>query len=164
MDRVRLEPSSLARAIEAVELRLPGPTVHHVCAALETSRGLALLGSPTSTGRLAQAIAEVAQESGFAAGLLRLSEPVAVEAIVERLQLGSWLFVEELSVHFAEPLVQSLAHMLDLRDEPRTIGGWAWSRTWRLLVAFEPTVEQRLPPIPVQYRRHFPHVEVREVS
>jgi hypothetical protein len=138
--------------------------VNLVCAALETSRGVALLGTSSATVRLAQALGEVAQESRYAAGLYRLSEPATVELVVGRLQLGEWLFVEEPSVPVIERLLYSLAGMLDLRAEPPTVARWIGWDTWRLLLAFEPRGDQRLPPIPIDQRRHFPLVEVQETG
>jgi hypothetical protein len=164
VDRVRLDSSSVMRATEAVKLRLHESTVSLVCAALETSRGVVLVGSLSTTGRLAQALGNEAQRAGYAAGLYRLAESDTVEIAVRRLQLGDWLFLEELSAPVIEPLLSALAGMLDLRAELSTARAWIESPTWRLLLAFEPQCDQRLPPIPVDRRRHFPLVEVQETG
>ena len=164
MDRVRLDSSSVTRAIEAVQLRLPESTVCLVCTALETSRGVVLLGPSSATRRLAQALGDEAQHAGYAAGLYRLSEADTVEIAVGRLQLGEWLFLEELSAPVIEALLSSLAGMLDLRAELPTARALIESPTWRLLLAFEPRCDQRMPPIRVDRRRHFPMVEVQETG
>jgi hypothetical protein len=150
------------RAIEAVQLRLPKSTVNLVCAALETSRGVLLLGPSSATGRLAQSLGEEAQHAGYATGLYRLSEADTVDVALGRLQLGEWLFVEELSASVIQPLLSSLAGVLDPREELPTARAGIKSATWRLLLAFEPRCGKRLPPIPVSRRRHFPLVEVQE--
>jgi len=152
------------RAIEAVQLRLPESTVDLICAALETSRGVVLLGPSSATRRLAQELGDQAQHAGYAAGLYSLSEADTVEIAIGRLHLGEWLFLEALSAPVTEPLLSSLAGVLDLRAERPSARAWIESPTWRLLLAFEPRCDQRLPPIPVGQRRHFPLVEVQETG
>jgi hypothetical protein len=123
-----------------------------------------LLGPSSATGRLAQALGDEGKHDGYATGLHRLSEADTVDRAVGRLQLGEWLFLEELSAPVIEPLLSFLAGMLDLQAELPTARARIESPTWRLLLAFEPRLDQRLPPIPVDRRRHFPLVEVRETG
>lgn len=164
MYRVRLQPTLVAGALEAVDFRQSESTVHQVCAALEVSRGLVLLGSSPGPRRVAEAIAEVAKEAGLARGLLRLSEPTHVETAISRVQQGDWLLIDEPSVDVLDAFLEALGTVIDIHEHQRIDHrrSQVLLGTWRAIVTYEPTIERRLPPIPQEHRRFFPLVHVRQ--
>jgi hypothetical protein len=163
LNRVLLEPSSLLRVAETLAFRLSPTVAQHICALLQTSRGITLVGAQPETILLAQAIAETAKAGGVVRGMFSVPAGSGVETVIEHLQAGEWLVLEQPSaeaIALLEQLIRGRA-----ADLAHLEAGAPWAPdVWRVVVTHEPRRGEPLPPFPLDLRRHFPLVQVPQVD
>jgi hypothetical protein len=158
-----LEPGSLVRAAKRCGVALAEPTASQICALLEVSRGISLMGPREQTQALARSILGCAVDAGAAHGFFKVKSGVSVSEMMLPVDNDDWLLFEDLTADELERLLRPLVNLITA--EPKSLSGGirAAQPSWRALLAHEPTPEQMLPRIQPDLRRHFPLVEIAEV-
>jgi hypothetical protein len=144
-----LEPSSLLRAAKRRSVTLAEPTALQICALLEVSRGITLIGSRERVQCVANAILGCAIDAGAARGMLKVKSGVSVADVLAAAERRDWLLFAHLPAEELERVLRPLADLIG-------------DASWRALVMHEPTAGQTLPGLERDLRRHFPLVEIVE--
>jgi hypothetical protein len=157
-----LEPRSLMRAAKRYGVRLQATQADQICALLEVSRGITVIGRGAQIGQLADAIVDSASESGASRAALRFTPELTDDEVLLALQRGEWLVLGSLSGEELQRVVWSIARLIAAEGGKFPRSTSEERPAWRVVLTHEPTPGRMLPPIPRELRRHFPLVKIGE--